>query len=366
MKFIRNLTILGFIFATLASSATVFAAVSTPRFVIKPIADENIEDGGKSYDFGVIEAGEVLEGEALLRMIDDVASDFEIELVSATTFDRSESVKDWLNLKNGFELSSAGVDDEVKVPFMIEVPKDLLPGEYSVLLQAVLVNFDGLELASGSSRVRVASGFIVRFNIAGDRVYELSLNSVDYDQELLESDGVFNANLSYKNLGNARVYPSAHLVLKNLNGSVALEEDFELKPCYAGSTCSGVIETKDAKLNLFDKLDIDLELSYSKFDENEKRLVGKANFVHYMIPWLYILIAFILLIVILIIVFYRSSKRKYLMANSKKYKVKQGDDLQSVATSAGADPNTIVFLNKIKAPYFLNPGETIYIPKKKS
>lgn len=365
MKFLRNLFTFSFVLSV-SFSAVVFAESVSPKFVVKPIVNEFIGQDGKSYDFGTIEAGEVLQGEGFLRLIDDIRSDFEIELVSATEFDGMSEVAGWLELDSDGKITIENAKNPVTVPFKINVPDNLLPGEYAVLFQAVLNDFEGLELAPGSSRVRIASGFMVRFGIAGERAYELNFQGLDYDRSLLADSGDLNLILNYRNLGNVKVYPSAHYVVKNLAGEVLLDEEISFKPCYSGTSCVGPINKTSLEFGVFDKVETQVELYYSKIDGGERQLVGQGSFVHYLIPWIYILIVVALLVLVLVFFLYRSSKRKYLISLAKQYKVKEGDDLQSVAKAASADPNQIVFLNKIKAPYFLTPGDTIYIPKKNS
>lgn len=47
------------------------------------------------------------------------------------------------------------------------------------------------------------------------------------------------------------------------------------------------------------------------------------------------------------------------------YEVKEGDTLKRLAEKAGVEPGKIAVLNKLRAPYRLEPGQTIYMPRKR-
>lgn len=47
------------------------------------------------------------------------------------------------------------------------------------------------------------------------------------------------------------------------------------------------------------------------------------------------------------------------------YEVQDGDTLKKLAEKTGVEPGKIAVMNKLRAPYRLKPGQTIYIPKKR-
>lgn len=47
------------------------------------------------------------------------------------------------------------------------------------------------------------------------------------------------------------------------------------------------------------------------------------------------------------------------------YEVQEGDTLKKLAEKAGVEPSKIAVMNKLRAPYRLESGQTIYIPKKR-
>ncbi len=345
--------------------------LSTPQYGFRTGYNaENTVGDGRSYDFGLIKAGTLLEGKAELNLVDKVASTFFINLVAASSFEGSDLVRSWVRLPGGNSIrldAGSGPEGMAKnVDFQIQVPKDLLPGDYSLMLQAALDDYEGKKAATGAVTIKLGVGFLLRFAIAGERIYDMEFKGFSYDGKLLDDVGNLDISIGYNNNGNTILRPHYKVNINSIGG-ISQEAIAEIKPCDPGEICNAHIVIKEIKgLNQFDKVDVKGDLSYINPDTGANVIFATFNFTHYIIPWFYMTMGPAIFAILVILIFIFRGRKLYLKADCYEYKVQDGDTLENISKNLTADPKKIILANDLKTPFFLTVGSTILIPNVKN
>lgn len=338
--------------------------VIKPLYFLKPTSTDNLSKTGNVFEFGVVNPGSVLKGSFALTLTNNIESEYDVFLVSATKFDDSDKMGTWLKLDGASKIKLNEIDNKKELSFSISLPQDLLPGEYRALLQAILGSYKGHVLSPGANPVKIGSAIKITFSIPGDRTYNLILSSATYESIKLEAEKKLALHLEYENEGNTKIYPSLHISATGGGGANYLEKTVDGNECKSKNTCTYDMTEALNGIKQLDKITIKGELYYSTTPNGEKILAGTFSTVHYIVEWSYVYIAFGLLSLLLAIFFYSRGRRLILLEGSESYTVVEGDSLEIVAKKFNVDPNKIIFINRLKVPYFLATGLLLHIPKK--
>lgn len=342
--------------------------------------------GGNTRNSYEVESGEKVEGSLTVTLNEDVDASFLVSFSSAFG-DKiaGEAAASLLNMSNWIEFpegkevfvegSKPGVQN-LSIPFVVTIPEKIAPGDYVGTFKLQLNNVENEEGASGGAGVKftTAIGIKVRFSIPGNRVHSLEILDLKLGKmtpnEKIPDFNDLSLILTYKNLGNSFVNTKADVKVKNWTGDLIIEETVNL-----GSVSPA---NKEVDRNFTVKevpvkkgwLDVETTFEYQPVGADnklgaEEYPAGKATLRIYVIPWSFVAGFVGLLLVLLMYFNYRYYRVLHLRENSKLYTVKQGDTLQDVCTRFSVDPKEVVYVNKFKSPYFLQPGAKIYIPNKK-
>lgn len=340
--------------------------------------------------FEDVAPGETVYGNLVLSLFDDVPTIFSILFKDSMSYklskiDISEEDKkfyeysSWvaLDVQSPIFLEKLG---KIQIPYHISVPEGALPGDYTGIFLASIHAFGDKAISlkndlsyepsmSGSgTKVKIGLGLEFLLRVKGEIFPSLEFLDVSYFKEAVSDK--FNLVLSYENKGNVVVIPRANVSIKNIWGRDIFQGEYNfsvLAPFDVG-TSNVKLSTKDFYFD-YGIYDVDVDLFYDVFSrelgDNMVYVAGKANVRIIYLPW-YLFAGIILIImIVLIIVFYKNIKIYLLSKNVKNYVVKQNDTLQSVSVKYRVNPKTLVLLNKIKSPFFINPGDILLIPLKK-
>ncbi|MBD3361130.1 LysM peptidoglycan-binding domain-containing protein [Candidatus Peregrinibacteria bacterium] len=364
--------VLFFTIISLFVSQSVFAQTVPFLFRIGP-------DTQKIYE---VDGGDKIDGNVFISLEEEVDASFEISFTSVSNNPLAKEgsgtildLSSWISYPEGNNIFIEGTHpgkQEIKIPFVITVPEEISPGDYRGIMKARYI-MGSSEVENVGVSFTTALGEYFRFSVPGERVHLLDFIDLEFGgfvpKEEDEKEEAVKLNVVYQNLGNSLLRPSVNVLAKDIFDNVVYENSFTFKDIFP--------ETGEASKSIvLEKLesfigwrDIEVKLYYGLVNvdgsiEGDLFESGLASIRVYVIPWLEILIGLIAVLFLLFIIFYKRFKIKSLRASSKMYLVKKGDTLQSVCEKFNVNPAHVIIANKLKRPYFLKPGEKIYIPKK--
>lgn len=336
--------------------------------------------------FNDVKAGEKLEGAMEVVLRDDLKANFGLEFYSnsedANARRGSESIlnmSNWIEYPNG---ATAFVDgtpagpQKVKIPFIVNIPDNISPGDYVGAMVIGLIPGDSpVNLSPGAGlSVSTAIGTSLRFSIPGERFHKLEFQDMYVDNFSARNETTekpqFGLFLKAKSLGNTIFIANLDIKIKDLYGEVIYEKAESFGTIYPGIEIERNFLVDIVKRNPFPGwIDIEGNLSYRLTGTDGKPTgdtfqVGVGKIRVYSLPWGIIYSLALIFSIISMTIFYRRYILKKLSGISKIYTIKENDTLQSVSAKFSVSPENIIRVNKLKSPYFLTAGKEMLIPKK--
>ncbi|MBD3330535.1 hypothetical protein GF354_03310 [Candidatus Peregrinibacteria bacterium] len=372
---------------SLILSALVFIVLICFSFISyadTPIYTVNLDSSSQSV-FNDIKAGDKFEGVLILKLITQKEVKFQVNF--STSFGKVVALggggsvldmKTWFNFPDGdiFTLDGTEEGEQVLlVPYEITIPDSIMPADYSGILSIGIVDETKFKNNEGAGVVfSTAIGIPFKFSVAGERIPKLVFEDfwfLDLVEKYSEKKINYDLILGYKfiNLGNAALMLDSDVKISSITGEEIFSENVELGKIYPGD--------KESKLSTFRNIgkiygwiNINSDIYYTLFDLEGNPIGDRVKLAHaflrvYSIPWVELIIIFVLFVALFLYLFYRFYKRKALRAKSKIYIAKKTDNFQSICKKFSVEPKKLIFVNKLKAPYFIEEGKKLYIPKTK-
>jgi len=382
-KIKRFFLLVGVVFVFFLFTLSSFA--SSPAFSFLNVERTN----GSKLFFDGVDAGEKRTGTLSLSLIHDVPAIFTIQFIdnmgrnisSANIDERGAeffSFENWIKLNVESPIFLNGLET-LEIPYEINVPEGALPGDYTGLFIAAVTHYgdkaieikeslvDGTAESFTGTKINIGLALDFMLRVSGELNPVLEFDSLDFFVEQVTDR--FNLNVSYSNKGNVGVIPKGVLTISNAFGREVYSGDFRFPVIGPNQSKTSLIKlsTKDFYLG-YGIYNVEVDLYYDVFSreigENLVYVAGKANMRIYSFPWYMFLIFGVLLFGILFLVLKNSVKRFIYLKKSKEYTIKAKDNLQTVSEKYGVKPDLLIFVNKLKAPYFLTAGEKLLIPLK--
>lgn len=263
-------------------------------------------------------------------------------------------------------------DENIEVPFEINIPKDLAPGEYfgGIINEEDTQNScDPIQSVSGQCtgniQIKTRSGNRIYLTIPGEVKQDIKMTNFSWKQ----GQKTVHFNFTFVNKGNVSFEPKAVIDIYNsLNQKIATIEK-TLGKSLPNSTISPIVDWEYA--NNFGPLTAKAKIYYNEEDHGQFNnlhgavLTDSSEVSMFIFPWMAILI--VATIVFLIAGFFIGRKKyhQHLLNNSIDYTVKADDNIMDIAADHQAKWQLIACLNGLKAPYVLTPGQKLKIPTKK-
>ena len=291
-----------------------------------------------------------------------------------------EEISQFNNWCEGDETVEIAVDSlgKIEIPFLFSVPEDIDVGEHTggiVIQKAQTEQLDDTTSQGMTLTTRV--GVRIYETVPGDIVKELKVKSFTIKKNWKNIDfksffnrknketEKFTIETEIENIGNVSVDFSETLQINddlfNKNGEKLTERNFQI---LRGDT---FYSTYDWENPSFGKFTISSNIMYSDKRDLVKSLNTKEITV-WIIPWEESIIAtFVMLLIgVPLTILRRKRKKKFAGEGWRRYIVKDGDNLSNLTKKYGVNWKVFVKINKIKAPYALEPGQRVLVPPKKS
>jgi LysM repeat protein len=323
-----------------------------------------LEPGDKINDAVEVVNNSDEEKTILVYAVDSqVASDG--AFACAQKVDSSVSVGTWVTLaKNKVTLAAQTTED---VPFTLTVPDTASAGEQNGCIviqdsqQTPSPQGNGVTL-SFRSAIRVA------VTVPGEITKDLDFTGpvvIKVDRDII------HLSVGLKNNGNVSLDTEVSTNIKNIAGGTVSSAggvfpvlaksqavfNFEVKkPFWGGWHSVGATATYGS------------DLAQSLGENGNKKTIKSLNKTIFIAPEPIALAIEILVLATLIttgaLLVSRKKRYKKLLSQATNYKVKHSESLQIIAKKHGVSWRTIAKINKLKAPYHIEPGQELKIPNK--
>lgn len=263
-------------------------------------------------------------------------------------------------------------DQSEEVPFQINIPKNLSPGQYfggivhEEITSAPCGPYQDVSGAcQGSIQIKTRSGNRVYLTIPGEVKQEIKLTNFSWKQ----AGKVIHFNFTFVNNGNVAFEPKAVISLYNIFNEKVATFEKPLGKSLPGSTISPIADWEYQ--NNFGPLTAKAQIHYNQDDFGQLDslhgtvLSENKDFSIFVFPWKISLILILIIGVLLAIYFLRKKYYRFILHNCVDYEIQTDDNIIDIAERNNLRWQTIACINHLKAPYILEPGKTIKVPIKK-
>jgi nucleoid-associated protein YgaU len=369
--------------AVVALALLIYFSLIVPSYAVengsiggRPARPRDDNPRSQSIFVHEIEAGNSVDEAVLLVNNSDVEKTILVypvdsQIASGGTFtcaqklDLAVGVGTWIELEE--ERVVLGPNSTKEVPFKINVPKTASPGEQNgcIAVQAEeppqATQQDGVTL-SFRSAIRVA------ITVPGEITKELSfIGPVAVRQE---SNNI-RLSVGLKNNGNVSLDADVAVEIKSLLGGTIRRNGGEY-PVLSGNELILNFETKPpfwgGWYRVEGRASFASDITRSLGEGGELDTIGSPSHIVFVKPQpaaiVIVLVALIAMVGASVWVLRRRRYYKKLHMSAKEYRVKKTDTLQKIATKHNLSWKEIAKINKLKAPYHVEPGTLIKLPVK--
>lgn len=298
-------------------------------------------------------------GESVLR------NDFEL------TDNQYDEFLQWCRGKESLELKLKG-GEHLIVPFVFSVPQDAEVGEHTGGIIIQKLNKEEAQQQDGS-RVLLTTRVGVRIyeTVPGEVVKKLSFGDFsvtkNFEEFFLPWDGEKKAKLREyvissvaTNEGNSSVDFSEKITISNKFTGKEETIDGRSFQVLRGDKFSSILAWKAPAFGL---LSFKKQYEY-KDSDGSVQTVASEDISKWFIPWREIVFATMFILVLLAIFFSWKyfQKKRYGGNGWESYEVGFGETIIALAQKFQISWKVLAKTNKLKAPYLLEPGQTILVP----
>lgn len=283
-------------------------------------------------------------------------------LACKQTIEAKKEVGSWVTLQET-EVTLAAHKTEV-VPFTLSIPSNASVGEHNgcLVVQDATAAPEKTDQAGVTLSFRSALRMSVTIN--GNVYSNLLFEKIDRSSK----GGVEIIHPYVKNDGNVSVDATISVSLNSLLGNKVVETNGSY-PVLAKSTADWSFELKRPFWGGFYK--VVTTASYPAdptkalgIPQDQKKTATAASQIVWVTPSLVALLLELLVVAgilgAIVLVFYR----RKVISNWQEYEIKKNDTLQTLAQTYGVNWRLLARINKIRAPYHLEAGKWIRVPKK--
>lgn len=257
---------------------------------------------------------------------------------------------------------------EEKVDFLVTVPAKADVGEHNSCLTIQIVGDEG-ESAGGGVHLRMRQAIRMIITVPGDLKRDLSISAFTIELGTDKQD----YTLTTANKGNVSADVDMRIKIvspfgkevANVGGeypvvpgeSLTMNRSTELRPIFGGWYKAIPSIRFDKRLGAFGTQNDTAEY---------ETITGEAKTIFFWpteLGWLVIVGTLGLLVVIIWRTSGRVRRQRRLKKSAKTYTVRKADTIQSLAKTSKVDWKDIARLNKLAAPYSLEAGQKILLPK---
>ncbi len=374
--------------------ATILAAVTINAFflcsqtanaegqVAITVKNPDPYSGNQSWFIYQKKPGEVIEDIATLKNFGNEKTKVKIVPVDATSntsgsfilkFEHEDQIGigDWTKIaKDEVEIAP---EQRIDVPFRIEIPRDIQPGEYIGGIVVESMASPSVKLADGTSVENTSSSSASVKTRIGTRIYltipglineSFSLDNIRYQESAL---GTSYFNLKISNKGNTSYDPTAIIEIFDMSGKPYDRIEKPLGTSAPHTVIEPIVPWN--KKPFIGKFTAKTTLIFKKRFQSVSTSHAAAQkitktFDFYFIPWKTIIFSAILFFLSLgYIIYSRASYRKEFL-ESYRYTVQPCEDIISISKKFNTPWKKIAKLSRLEQPYIIKTGDIVKIPKK--
>lgn len=343
--------------------------------------------GNQSWFVYTKNPGDIIEDTATIKNYGDEEADVKIYPVDGETspggsfilkFDQEDQngIGDWTKMQTN-ELK-VGPGERVDVPFTITIPKEIPPGQYigGIVIEYGTASADASPDTCGSTQektgcnnsivtVKTRIGSRIYLTIPGQTQENVALTDFSFYMTLA---GQPRFSFKIENKGNVSYEPVAQIEVRDAMGNLYDSFSESLGTILPNSTTEPTISW-DKEMPIIGRYTATASVIF------QKKYQGQSGTLHaaastkttsfWFAPWNYLFYALLILLAACAVYAYRKLHLKKLISTSEKYSVLEGDDIMSIAEKRGIGWKDLAKVNKLKPPFIIKKGQTIYLPRAK-
>lgn len=332
-------------------------------------------------------SGESIDDVATVKNLSDKPVKAHVYAVDATSNDSGSFILKlenenrtgiglWTKLNTG-ETITIPPQQSVDFPFHIDVPNNLEPGQYfgGLVLEEVADAPQTVNVAAASENGQriCCTNILVKTRI-GLRIY-LTIPGTINDRlewsnfKTIQKSKNTSFQFDIRNTGNVALEPVAMIEIFDLTGKQV--DRFEkslgesLPNTYITPSVSWENQPLGGQFKAVGKLTY--RIKSQAFDQqlHGSAELGSKTVNFTVMPWKILFLVLLGAMAGTIAFAYHRKNRRQLKLNWEPYEVRADDNIMKIAESRKVDWKKLARVNKISAPYLLNPGEKIRVPKNK-
>ena len=242
-----------------------------------------------------------------------------------------------------------------ELPFKVQIPENATPGQYAGGFVLVEKELEGEKEEDSGAKIRMRYATTLNFEIKGDLKPEFGINN----PKLISNEGMIEVSFDFENVGNTIYEFEGNINVSNMFlGDQIVEVPY--RKVLPGEVVTVKQNVEGSKF-LIGKVSADFFLSLSTSMGDETKIDTYVNTVEKSYYSIVGILAFGLLFIAIYCIIIRLLKGKI---RWEEYKVKSGEDVQSVADKYGAKWQAIAKKNKLSPPYHLHTRQIILVPNK--
>jgi LysM repeat protein len=278
--------------------------------------------------------------------------------------EKKTDVGQWVQLTQNEVVVQPGENEAV--PFTITVPKDAGPGEHGACITAQDTRNTGSKKEGG-----IALGFRnairVAIKVPGKIVKQLTIQKIQIDRN---EKGNYTVSPVSKNTGNVSLDVTTRVQLRSVFGQETPLQKATY-PVIAGATTGWAFEFKrpfwggiyKAQTSIAYDADTSSELGDAISQEKKVRQTTGYFIMMPTVQAMVVEIAVPLALLFVLFTFLRRRRlRRLAHKRLQKYTVISGDTVMSIAEAHSVDWKQLAKLNRVKAPYLIESGQTLLLP----
>ena len=268
--------------------------------------------------------------------------------------DSKDEIGKWIELEMSEIILQPG--EGQKVNFKITIPDDASVGEHSggIIIQKGLS--EEQKNTEGGFVITTRMGVRVYQTVPGDIIKDLDFSNFSLTQDKENKKYIISAGIVNK--GNVSVEPKVKIFIKDLFFNKQSKELVANPIVPRDSQINSKFEFSEPK---FGKFEVEAVLNYEDANEQARSLSYPQKLYFWVIPWneIFIVLIIIFLNSLFFGINYILKKRK--IKNMIDYKVGDGEDLESVALKFKMKWQELAKINKIKAPFKVEFGQSLLV-----
>ncbi len=374
-----------FLGAFFSANLVAFAQLSVAITVKNP----DPYTGNQSWFVYQKQSGETIDDIASIKNYGSKPATIHICAVDGTTntsgafilkFDSQQQsgIGSWISIDKDEVTLKPG--ERVDVPFKINIPKNLQPGQYmgGLVVESPEAHMAHVtqQLSSntqqeskpdtsyGQATVATRVGARIYLTIPGETVEYVKVESLQYEQPI-SSPAYFKFKIV--NSGNVSYNPSATIEIYDTLGKLYDKIEKDLGTIAPHSTTEPIVMWN--KRPFIGAFTANAQVTFQKeFQANGLHgapLLEVASVKFNIFPWAGMIYSSLLVFIFIGLIIYQLRYHHQLYATAQKYQVAAREDLLKIADDHHVNWKQLARINKIKPPYRLNEGQNILIPRAK-